>query len=55
MLDSLKGYLNNIAAAATQTAELSVSLAISIDTVTAQQKEIKRLYEKINATKKKWT
>ena len=45
MLDSLEGYLNNIAASATQSvakggplAELSASLAISIDTLAAQQK-----------------
>ena len=44
MLDSLEGYLDNIAAAATQAvakggppAELLASLAISIDTVAAQQ------------------
>ena len=44
MIDSLEGYLDNIAAAATQTvakggplAELSVSLAISINTVARQQ------------------
>ena len=45
MLDSLKGYLDNISAAATQAvakggplAELSASLVISVDTVAAQQK-----------------
>ena len=45
MLDSLEGYLDNIATAATQAvakvvllAELSASLVISIDTVAAQQK-----------------
>ena len=44
MLDSLKGYLDNIAAAATQTAanggplaELAASLAVSVDTVNIQQ------------------
>ena len=44
MLESLEGYLDNIAAAATQAvakggppAELLASLAISIDTVAAQQ------------------
>ena len=43
MLDSLKGYLDNIAAAATQTAanggpleELAASLAVSVDTVARQ-------------------
>ena len=62
MLDFLKGYLNNIAAATTQAvenggplAEFSVSLAISVDTVAAQSWEIKRLYEHINALKKKRT
>ena len=45
ILDSLKGYLDNIAATATQEvvkggplAELTASLAISVDTVEAQQK-----------------
>ena len=45
MLDSLEGYLDNIAAAATQAvaqggtfAELSASLAVSIDTVAAQHR-----------------
>ena len=45
ILDSLEGYLDNIFVAATQAvekgvslAELSVSLAISIDTVLEQQK-----------------
>ena len=56
MLDSLEGYLDNIAAAATQTAttetplaELAASLAVSVDTVARQQIEIKRLTEHINA------
>ena len=56
MLDSLEGYLNNIATAATQTvatggplAELAASLAVSVDTVARQQIEIKRLTEQINA------
>ena len=60
MLDSLEGYLCNIAAAATQTAdnggplvELAASLAVSIDTVARQKIEIKRLTEHINALKKK--
>ena len=50
MLDSLEGYLDNIAAAATQTAstggplaELAASLAVSVDTVARQKIEIKRL------------
>ena len=58
--DSLEVYLDNISAAATQAvakvgplAELSASLSISIDTVVAQQKEIKRIYKQINAIKKK--
>ena len=52
MMDSLEGYLDNIAVVATQTvskggplAELSASLAISVDTVAQQQQEINRLYE----------
>ena len=62
MLDYLEGYLNNISAAATQAVgnggplmEFSVSLAVSVDTVADQAKEIKRLYEHINALKKKGT
>ena len=61
MLDSLKGYLDNVAAAETQTvtkegplAELAASLTISFDTVSRQQQEIKRLYEQINAMKNRW-
>ena len=60
ILDSLEGYLDNITTAATQAvakggphAELPVSLAILTDTVATHQKEIKRLYEQINAMKKK--
>ena len=60
MLDSLEGYLDNIAAAVIQTAanggplaELAASLAVSVDTVARQQLEIKRLTEHINALKKK--
>ena len=60
MLDSLEGYLDNIAAAATQTAatgtplaELAASLAVSVDTVARQQIEIKRLTEHINALREK--
>ena len=62
IMDLLEGYLDNIAAAATQTAanrgplaELAASLEISVDTVARQQQEIKRLSEKINALKKKGT
>ena len=62
MLDSLDGYLNNIAAVATQAvanggplAEFSASLAVLVDTVTAQSKEIKGPYQQINALKKKGT
>ena len=47
MLDSLEGYLDNIAAAATQTAatrtplaELAASLAVSVDIVARQQIKI---------------
>ena len=60
MIDSLEGYLDNIAAAATQTAatgttlaELVSSLAVSVDTVARKQIEIKRLTEHINALRKK--
>ena len=60
MLDSLEGYLDNIAAAATQTAatgtplaELAASLAVSVDTVARKQIEIKRLTEHIKALRKK--
>ena len=60
MLDSLEGYLDNIAAATTQTTatgtpleELEVSLAVSVYTVARQQIEIKRLTEHINALRKK--
>ena len=35
--------------------ELAASLAISVDTVARQQQEIKRLYEQINALKKRVT
>ena len=59
ILDSLEVYLDNIAAAATQTAatggplaELVASLAVYMDTVARQQIEIKWLTEKINALKK---
>ena len=62
VLDSLEGYLDNIAAAATQTvakggslAEVAASLAISVDTVAQQQQEIKRLYRHINTLKKRGT
>ena len=58
MLDLLEGYLDNIAAAATQMAEnggplagLAASLAISVDTVAKQQQDIKRVSEQINALK----
>ena len=60
MMDLLEGYLDNTAAASTQTAanggplaELAASLAISVDTVTRQQQEIKRLLEQIRALKEK--
>ena len=60
MLDLMEGYLDNITAAATQTAatgtplsELTASLAVSVDTVDRQQIEIKRLTEHINALRKK--
>ena len=60
ILDSLEGYLDNIAAAATQTAangvslaELTTSLAILVDTIARQKLEIKRLSEQFSALKKK--
>ena len=60
MMDLLEGYLNNIAAAATPTAdqggplaELVASLAVSADTVARQQQEIKRLTAQVNAFLKK--
>ena len=60
MLDLLEGYLDNIAVAATQTAEtgiplveLAARLAVSVDTVARQQIEIKRLTEHINALREK--
>ena len=59
-MDFLEGYLDNIAAEATQTAanggplvELADSLAVSVDTVARKKLEIKRLTEHINALKKK--
>ena len=59
MMDSLEGYLDNIAAASTQNAakggqlaELAASLAISVDTVAQQKQEIKRFSEQVNASKK---
>ena len=60
ILDSLEGYLDNIAAAATQTAanggpleDLADSLEVSVDTVARQQLDIKRLTEHVNALKNK--
>ena len=60
MLDSLEGYLGNIAVVATQTAstgtplaELAASLAVLVDTVDRQHIEIKRLTEHINALREK--
>ena len=60
ILDSPEGYLDKIAAAATHTAanggplvELAVSLAISVDTVSRQQLEIKRPSEQTSALIKK--
>ena len=62
MLDSLEGYIDNIAAAATQSAatgtnlaEFSATLAISVDTVAPQAKEIAQLHRQLNTlTKKGW-
>ena len=52
MIDSLEGYLNNIDAAATQAAatggplaELSVSLAVSVDKVAAQENDIESMHQ----------
>ena len=60
MMDLLEGYLDNIAAAATQTAatgtplaELAASLAVSVETVARQQIDIKRLTEHISALREK--
>ena len=60
MMDLLEGYLNTIAAAATQTADqdgpladLAASLAVSVDTVAKQKHEIKRMTAQVNAFKKK--
>ena len=60
MLESLELYLDNIAAAVTQTAanggplaELAASLVISVDNVARQQQEIKRFLEQVNALKRK--
>ena len=60
ILDSFEGYLDNITAAATQTAatgtplaESAASLALSVDTVARQQIEIKRLTEHFNALREK--
>ena len=61
-MDSLEGYLDNIAVVATQTAanggplaELAASPDISVDTVARQQQEIKSLSEQINSLKKRGT
>ena len=60
ILDSLEGYIDNIASSATQTAanggplaELAARLAVSVDTVARQKIQIKRLTEQNNALKKK--
>ena len=66
MLYSLEGYLDNIAAASTQTAaatqtaangvplaDLAASLELSVDTVSRQQIKIKNLTEHNNSLKKK--
>ena len=62
MMDSLEEYLDNITAAATQTAakegtttDLAASLPISVDNVAQQQQEIKSLYKQINDLKKRGT
>ena len=60
MLDLIAGYINNIASAATQAVanggplvELSACLSVLVDTVAAQEKEIKSLIQHVNARKKK--
>ena len=60
MMDFMEGYLNNIAVAATQTAnpggplvELAASLAVSVDTVAIQKQEIKCLTAQVNAFTKR--
>ena len=53
-VDTLEGYLDNIAAAATTTrrgtelADLAASMAIILDTNSAQAKELKQIREQIN-------
>ena len=55
MVDTLVGYLDNIAAAATTTgsgtelSDLAASMAILLDTNTDQAKELKQIQEQINA------
>ena len=60
MIYDLEGYIDKIAAEATQTAdnggplaELAASLAVSVDMVARQQIDIKQLTEHINALKNK--
>ena len=60
MMDALGGYLNNIAATATQMAdpgvplaELAASLTVSVDTIARQQQKIKRLTAQLHAFTKK--
>ena len=60
MLDLPEEYLDNISAAATLAVEngfplyeLSASLVVSVETITAQANDIKRLYQQINALKRK--
>ena len=60
MMDFLEGYLNNIAAAATQTADpsgplagLAAILAVSVETIARQQQEIKRLTAQLQAFTKR--
>ena len=57
MVDTLEGYLDNIAAEAMnvgggkELADLAASMAILVDTNVAQAKDIKKMREKINALK----
>ena len=62
MMDSLEGYLENISAAAIKTVsnggplvDLAASLEISVETVTRQQKEIKRLSKQVKYLKNRGT
>ena len=62
MIDLLEGYIDKISASATQAvsnggplSEFSNSLAVLVDTVDVQAKDIKSLYQQIDALKNKGT